>query len=189
MDEHCALAGVGNGHRAIVRLGGERGQRLRRIGPADAWAESGRPLKSRCVGKISSPGSDVLTSTTIMCPLSGVPFFGVVGERGLVAVVAVGDQQLPVGEELGTACVDAPETCSLGLEVGLAVGRERAALAVVEEEDRLDLRPRRAQQSQAALLRPGVRALVREDARVSYGSTCSDATMPSRRRATPSGPT
>ena len=92
------------------------------------------------------------------------------GERRLVAVVAVGDQQLRVGElrgervaELG---VEAPEprghAALLRREVGLAEPVERDR-AVPEQEDRLELRARRLEQPQAALLRAGVRALVRQD--------------------------
>ncbi len=89
---------------------------------------------------------------------------GGVGDRGLVAVVAVGDQELAVGEELSHAgAVEAPQARALGRQVGLAVGHGDGRLAVVEEEDRLELRAGGAQEPQTALLRAGVRALVRKD--------------------------
>src|SRR5579872_1383772 len=84
---------------------------------------------------------------------------GVERQRGLVAVVAVGDQQLRVREvgELGAA----PEAVAVAGEVGLTL-RDRDPRPVVEQEDRLQLRPRRAQQAQAPFLRPRVRPLVRQ---------------------------
>src|SRR5437868_4782181 len=87
-------------------------------------------------------------------------------ERSLVPVVAVGDEELRVGEllrervaELG---VEAPQLVAADLQIGLAqpVDLDRP---VPEEEQRLELRARRAQEAQPALLRPGMRALVRQD--------------------------
>jgi hypothetical protein len=64
----------------------------------------------------------------------------VVGERRLVAVVAVGDQQLAVGERLREAVGrEPPEACILDLEVGLVLGPARRRCALVEEEQRLQL--------------------------------------------------
>ena len=137
--------------------------------------------EDRCVGKISSPGSAVETSTASIRALSGVPSSRE-GERGLVAVVAVGDQQLPLGEELARRRrrrrrrqSRAPSTS----RSGVAVGRRERRCAVVEQEDRLELRARRAKQAQPALLR-AARASARAAARrrVSYGSARSEATRP-----------
>ena len=81
----------------------------------------------------------------------------------LVAVVAVGDQELPVGERLGDALARQPARASCPRPRGrLAIGHGDGRVAVVEEEDRLELGARRAQQPQPALLRARVRALVRE---------------------------
>ena len=87
-----------------------------------------------------------------------------VGERRLVAVVAVRDQELPAGEELGdpVAREHARDACPSASRSGSRSGRCERRLAVVEEEDRLELRPRRAEQPQPALLRARVRPLVRE---------------------------
>ena len=79
-------------------------------------------------------------------------------ERRLVPVVAVGDQELL--RELGQR-VDPPEALAVEREIGLAV-RQLDRVAVVQQEDRLELRPRRAQQAQALLLDVRVRPLVRE---------------------------
>src|SRR5512132_3262882 len=84
------------------------------------------------------------------------------GERGLVAVVAVGDQELRVGEAPARIVLDAPEPVAARGEVRLAPGN-LDRVAVVQQEDRLELGPCRPQESQAPLLRPGVRALVRQD--------------------------
>src|SRR5579862_144576 len=87
-------------------------------------------------------------------------------ERRLVPVVAVGDEQLGVlqllRERVAEARVQAPEGVASAAEVGLAepVDVDRR---VPEEEQRLELRARRLQQAEAALLRAGVRPLVRED--------------------------
>src|SRR5213079_3116783 len=49
------------------------------------------------------------------------------------------------------------------LDVDVRIALRRIGRPLVEEEDRLDLRAGRAQEAQAPLLRPRVRALVRED--------------------------
>ena len=87
-----------------------------------------------------------------------------IGERGLVAVVAVGDQQLPVGERLGDPVGrETPQPRALDLEVRLAVGPPRDRLALVEEEERLQLRAGLTEQAQTAFLRDAVCALVGQD--------------------------
>ena len=102
-----------------------------------------------------------------------------VDARGLVAVVAVGDQQLGVTQRLGdrgrrVLLRHAPEPVLGAVLVGhvaprhgLGVGRERtphrAVRIVVEREDGGEVRPRGAGQPQPVLLRPGVGALVRAD--------------------------
>ena len=86
-------------------------------------------------------------------------------ERRLVAVVTVGDEQLGPGELLGErvaeAGVETPELVAVDLQVGLAeaVDLDRP---VPEEEERLELRARGAQEAEAPFLRAGVRALVRQ---------------------------
>src|SRR5437762_1854601 len=86
---------------------------------------------------------------------------GVERERRLVAVMTVGDQELRIREPLNGVVLDTPEPVAADGEVGLAL-RKLDGIAVMEQEDRLELRPRRAEQPQAALLRAGVRALVRQ---------------------------
>src|SRR5438105_1591171 len=78
-------------------------------------------------------------------------------ERGLVAMVSVGNEELQVGD-VGTA-LDAPEPVPSGGDVRCAL-RDLGARAVVQEEDRLELRARRPQEAQASLLWPRMRALV-----------------------------
>ena len=75
--------------------------------------------------------------------------------------MAVGDQELRIREPLNGVVLDTPEPVAADGEVGLAL-RKLDGIAVMEQEDRLELRPRRAEQPQAALLRAGVRALVRQ---------------------------
>src|SRR5256886_15660030 len=84
------------------------------------------------------------------------------GKRGLVAVVAVGDQELRVGEALAGIVLDAPDPVAPRGEVRLALGN-LDRVAVVQQEDRLELGPRRPQEPQAPLLRPGVRSFARQD--------------------------
>ena len=90
------------------------------------------------------------------------------GECGLVAVVAVGDQELRVGEALAWIVLDAPEPVAPRGEVRLALGN-LDRVAVVQQKDRLELGPRRPQEPQAPLLRPGVRSFVRQDDSVLVG--------------------
>src|SRR6266480_4468117 len=61
------------------------------------------------------------------------------GKRGLVAMVAVGDQELRVGEALAWIVLDAPEPVAPRGEVRLALGN-LDRVAVVQQEDRLELR-------------------------------------------------
>ena len=91
------------------------------------------------------------------------PFLGRERECGLVAVMAVRDQQLLVVEVSDERrIVEPPELGALDLEVGLAIRPRRRRRPVVEEEDRLELDARRAEQAEAALLRACVGALVRQ---------------------------
>ena len=86
---------------------------------------------------------------------------GGVGEGCLVAVVTVGDQQLATGESLGdTGPGDPPEPCVARHEVRLALGHGDGWLAVVEQEDGLELGLCRAEEAQAALLGTCMRPLV-----------------------------
>ena len=99
-----------------------------------------------------------------------------VSARGLVAVVAVGDQQLGSAQLL-LRCGDrgpvgdAPEPMGRAVVIGqLAVRRplelrrqRRPRIAVVEREDRREVGARRTRQQQPVLLRPWMRALVRTD--------------------------
>ncbi len=99
-----------------------------------------------------------------------------VDARGLVAVVAVGDQQLGRrqrrargGDRVGVG--DAPKAVRRPVVVGDRAERRaaqvrrdrRPGVAVVEREDRREVGLRRARQPQPVLLGPGVRALVRSD--------------------------
>ena len=126
-----------------------------------------------------------------MYPLAGSSNLLVVGERGLVAMVAVGDQEPAVGERVARSTSSsrrqsrAPSTSSSGGPSGTV---ERG-LSLVQEEDRLELRLRRAQEPQPPLLRAAVRPLVRQDGSVLVRLDPSDTTRPVRVRATPSGPT
>ena len=81
-------------------------------------------------------------------------------ERRLVAVVTVRDHEPGVREV--RAFVHPPEPRAVRLQVGLAPGQGHGR-PVVEEEDRLELRPHRAQETEALGFRPRVRELVRED--------------------------
>ena len=107
-------------------------------------------------------------------------------ERRLVPVVAVGDEEL-LGDLRER--VDPPEALAAERDVGLAVG-QLDRVAVVQQEDRLELRPRRAQQAQALLLHVRVRPLVREhDAALVRLEPRAPTITPLRVRETPSGPT
>jgi hypothetical protein len=102
-----------------------------------------------------------------------------VDARGLVAMVAVGDQQLGVGERPAdrldrVRVADAPETVQRAVVVfELAPGVVRLggveripscrARVGVEREDRREVGARRARQTQAVLARSRVGALVRAD--------------------------
>ena len=86
-------------------------------------------------------------------------------DRGLVAVVAVRDEQLAAGEELLHALVSlaSPEPRPFHCEVGVALRATQRRVAFVEQEDRLELDASRAQKAQPALDRGGVCALVGQD--------------------------
>ena len=86
-------------------------------------------------------------------------------DRRLVAVVAVGDHQLAVGEGLDdrVGLGEAPELRALDLELGLALRVRDGRQALVEQEDRLELRADGADEPQPALPRLAMRALVRQD--------------------------
>src|SRR5437764_7619915 len=87
-------------------------------------------------------------------------------ERRLVAVMAVGDQQLRPGELLDERVaelwVEPPDAVSAALQVRLTETVELDR-AVPEEEERLELGAGGAEQPQPPLLRACVRALVRQD--------------------------
>ena len=103
-----------------------------------------------------------------------------VDARGLVAVMAVGDQQLGVAQRVGdlgrgVLLRHAPEPVLGAVLVGhvaprhaFGVGGHRAprgaGRVVVEREDGGEVRPRRAREPQAVLPRPRVGALVGPDA-------------------------
>ena len=80
-------------------------------------------------------------------------------------MVAVGDQELAVGEELahGTGVVEPPHPGAGDVEVRRSLRRCERRRSVVEEEDRLQLHAGRAQEAKPSFLRPGVGALVGED--------------------------
>ena len=77
---------------------------------------------------------------------------------------------------------------SLDVHRGVPVRPLEDGVGVVEQEDRLELRARRAQQPEAAFLRTGVGALVRQDLPALVRRHLDAAANPSRVRATPSGP-
>ncbi len=85
-----------------------------------------------------------------------------VGDGSLVAVMAVGDQERRA--DLDLVAFDRPDArahAALGdVHRGLARRTLENRIGVVEDEDRLELRLRRAQQAEAALLRAGMGALV-----------------------------
>ena len=84
------------------------------------------------------------------------------GDRRLVAVVAVGDQELLVVEVADEhRVVDPPELRAFDLQIRLSLGPLDRGGAVVEQEDRLQLDARCPQQAESRLLRAGVGALVR----------------------------
>ena len=113
----------------------------------------------RCVGKIVRPSSRVDTSTTIIHAVASVPSSSwnasAVSYRWWPSAIRscrvrhVGDR------------VEPPQPLAAVREVGLARG-QLDGVAVVEQEDRLELRARGAKQAQSSFLRTGVRALVRE---------------------------
>src|SRR3984893_18796547 len=83
-----------------------------------------------------------------------------VRDRGLVAVVAVREQELRALEARGA--LDTPQPVASALEVRLA-SRRLQRIAFVEEEDRLELGAGGTEQPEPALLRAPMRTLVRED--------------------------
>ena len=165
VDEPRTPFAVERRRRALVVLLPERGQGARDVGvvlsgkvDVGATGEDAVRREDLEAGIRRSRRATTIIRRSPACRLLGV------GDRRLVAMVPVGDQQLALREEAGQpVAVDPPETRALGLEVGLADGLDERRLAVVEEEDRLELGARRAQQPQPALLRPRVRALVRQD--------------------------
>ena len=79
-------------------------------------------------------------------------------------MVAVGDQELPIREGVGESILGKPpETRAFDLDVRLSPWAGGGRLALVEEEEWLELRPGLPEQAQAAFLRAAVGALVRED--------------------------
>src|SRR5438094_516196 len=89
----------------------------------------------------------------------------VVGNRRLVAVVAVRDQNLPLGEGLGDCRVgrQPPQTRAVGFEIRLALRPLRRRPALVEEEERLELGAGLAQEAAPSFFRAPIGARVRED--------------------------
>ena len=116
-------------------------------------------------------------------------------EGCLVTVMPVPNQELASASSLISAsensassrqsCEPTPPSSTVS-RVAETVDLDRA---VPEEEERLELRARRAEQPQPALLRPRVRAFVGEDDAVLVRLEPERGYEPSRRRSTPSGPT
>ena len=130
------------------------------------------------MGKIVSPGSPQRDEAHQHVAVRALAADLVrVHARGLVAVVAVGDQQLggrerrPArrrsrpGRRRARAGGSVPSSSVSSPNGGaVEVRRERRpGVAVVEREDRREVRARRAREPQPVLLRAGVRALVRAD--------------------------
>src|SRR5215211_2519147 len=83
---------------------------------------------------------------------------------GLVAVVAVSDEQLPVGEDLSELLVgEPPQARPVDLEVRRGGRYLERRGTVIEQEDRLDVRTYGAQEPEPALLWASVRPLVGQD--------------------------
>ncbi len=157
------------------------GQGLLRARPASVRrrppSSSGSgPAVTRCVGRMARPGSSRLTSTASTYAVSSLGVLLVKAKGGLVAVVAVGDQEPPADEaedalEL-VRILDRPEAAAYAVELRLEtrladrLGRRRP---LVQEEDGRELRARRAQQLEAAFLLGRKRALVRQDDAVLVG--------------------
>ena len=95
----------------------------------------------RWVGKIVSPSCSVGTIADQEPRALLRALLGVVGERRLVPVVAVGDQQLRVGEDAGWVALEAPEPAAHAFQLHLehALSVRPLQPAVVEQEDRLHL--------------------------------------------------
>ena len=144
-------------------------------------ASSFRSVSRRWVGKIESPGSSSAHEQhQHVAVLALAADLLRVHARGLVAVVAVGDQQLGVGERaLERGDRGRGRRPARGGSRPLVVGhvrerllardlRERlprAAARVREQaEDGGQVRARRAREVEPVLLRPGMGALVRPDA-------------------------
>ena len=121
-----------------------------------------------------------------MCVAAG--FSCAVGDRRLVAVVSVGDQQRHVDRQLAGG--DRPDAGAHAALVDvhrrLAGGPAERRLGVVQQEDRLELGASRPQEPQPALLRPGMRALVGQHlaglVRASTGPTRRSPRASARRR-------
>ena len=176
-------------------IGGSRLERARerprrcRIG-SPSGSMSSRPVKTRCVGRISRPGSDVETSTASSrsAPASlrrTRPRSRSGGARRRSA--AAGRRRTP---GLPVVVQRARAACRRRRVSGSPGGRWSGGCPVVEQENRLELRARRAQQPQPALDRAAMRPLVRE-----HGAASRTARPAATRRcrpaprATPSGST
>ena len=135
------------------------------------------PLTRRCVARIFRPGECMLTKVIITRSAPGSAGILVAeGQRGLVAVVAVGDQQLLVRHQLLDArrVGDLPEAVHGAVLVG-DLGQRRGCGRLVEQrvdgavgvgvqhEELAEVRVGVAQQLQAVLLGPGERLLVAVD--------------------------
>ena len=143
-----------------------------------------RLVEARAVGDEPVRGEDgeprVLQGDEAHQHVVGAGHLLLVHARGLVAVMAVGDQQLGALELVleggdGLLVVHAPEPVHRAVLVGHLAPRlrvqvrlqrapGRVAGVVVEAEDGGEVRARRAREAQPVLLRAGVRALVRADA-------------------------
>jgi hypothetical protein len=119
--------------------------------------------KTRCVGKISRPGSWVETRHDGHLRAGREPFLLAERDRSLVAVMAVCNQELLVVEVADDhRVVDPPELRSFDLEVRLPLGPLDRGRSVVQQEDRLQLDARCPQEAESLLLRTCVCPFVRQ---------------------------
>ena len=162
-DELDPARPVGDGRRLLARLPVERGERLgeprhllsarllREIRPLGEDAMGGEDVEARVVDR-DDEGHHARPLAEFATELDGA----------LVAVVAVGDEQLAGVDRRRS--VDTPETRGVDLEIGSALGNLEVERVGGEEEQRLRLHARRAQEREALLADALVRLLVGADA-------------------------
>jgi hypothetical protein len=148
LDEHCLAVAVGDGGRTLVRHRRQPRQRLLGRGGCSVEVELGPagedPVRREDEEAWIRGGDEHRENARA----AGRSLLRMEGERCLVAVVAVGDQQLPAEERLGdTGLVgQPPEPRALHRDIRIAIRSFDRRRRVMEEEDRLELRASCAQQ-------------------------------------------